>query len=149
MIVKSGRLYLWQNNINEKDLHIKIGEGGTSNDYVEIIDTKLKKVIDAEAVEIKYSDKELPVNDNEWRDTLTDVSAIPPKVPITIKDYLNEETRKITIYIKITPTSEAIQLGEIGLFVTGSPDVMISKNFMHRQTISGSEAKIIKYTINI
>lgn len=142
MIVKNGRLYLWQNNINEKDLHIKIGEGGTSNDYVEINDTELEKVINDEAVDIKYSDKELSVTDENWKDTLT-------RSDFKIDNYLNEETRKITIYIKIKPNGAAIQLGELGLFVTGSPDVMISKNFMHRQTISGSEAKVIKYTINI
>jgi hypothetical protein len=54
-------------------------------------------------------------------------------------------------------TDVAFELGEIGLFVkktiAGDPVtydyIMISRNLIHKQHISTTEAKIIKYTINI
>ena len=43
MIVKSGRIYLWENNISEANLYIQVGEGGNTNQQVKISDTKLNK----------------------------------------------------------------------------------------------------------
>lgn len=41
MIVKSGRIYLWENNISEADLYIQVGRGGNTNQQVKILDEEL------------------------------------------------------------------------------------------------------------
>ena len=41
MIVKSGRIYLWENNISAANLYIQVGEGGNTNQQVKILDTEL------------------------------------------------------------------------------------------------------------
>lgn len=154
MIVKNGRIYLWENNISEANLYIQVGEGGNTNQQVKISDTKLTKplitgtddpLIEAD-VDIWYSTEDLAVDSEEWEDSLTDITN-----NVSIKDYLDTDTRKITIFIKIVPKKAAIQLGEMGLFVKpdSGPDILISKTMMHKQTLSNSETKILKYTINI
>ncbi len=146
MIVKNGRIYLWENDISEADLYIQVGRGGNINQQVKILDTELNDpLITGTDVDILYSKTELPVNSEDWK-----VSLINTTTP-SIKNYLNKTTRKITIFIKIVP-KEAIQLGEMGLFVKGvnpAPDILISKTMMHKQTLSNSETKILQYTINI
>lgn len=147
MIVKSGRIYLWENNISEANLYIQVGRGGNTNQQVKILDTELNApLITGTDVDIWYSKKpDLAVDSKEWEDSL-----INDTTP-SIKNYLNKTTRKITIFIKIVPKAAAIQLGEMGLFVkpdSGS-DILISKTMMHKQTLSNSEIKILQYTINI
>lgn len=71
----------------------------------------------------------------------------------TIGQYLDETTRKITVHLKVEVLGKAVTVGELGLFVidgisTGK-DLMISKNLIPRQTLSSTESKVIKYTINI
>lgn len=168
MIVKNGRIYLWENNISEADLYIQVGEGGNTNQQVKISNTKLNKPLvtgtGAESeeadVDIWYSTEDLAVDSEDWEDSLTDITN-----NVSIKDYLDTDTRKITIFIKIVPKKAAIQLGEMGLFVKVDqpplpdplpdplpepvPDILISKTMMHKQTLSNSETKILQYTINI
>lgn len=146
MIVKSGRIYLWENNISEADLYIQVGRGGNTNQQVKILDEELNDpLITGTDVDIWYSKTELPVGSSNWKDSL-----INDTTP-SIKNYLNKTTRKITIFIKIAPRTAAIQLGEMGLFVKpdSGDDILISKTMMHKQTLSNSETKILQYTINI
>lgn len=150
MIVKNGRIYLWENDISKANLYIQIGRGGNTNQQVKISHTALNDPIAEADVDILYSKTELPVNSLDWKETL--INATTP----SIKNYLNKTTRKITIFIKIVPNT-AIQLGEMGLFVEAEqdpeaepvPDILISKTMMHKQTLSNSETKILQYTINI
>ena len=150
MIVKSGRIYLWENNISEANLYIQVGEGGNTNQQVKISDTKLNKpLVTGTDVDIWYSKTELPVDSTDWKDSLINTTNT------SITKYLNKTTRKITIFIKIVPKAAAIQLGEMGLFVQvgqdpdPEQDILISKTMMHKQTLSNSEIKILQYTINI
>ena len=155
MIVKNGRTYLWENDISKADLYIQVGRGGNTNQQVKISDTKLNDPLTTgtddpltEAdVDIWYSKKPgLAVDSEEWEESLINVTTP------SIKNYLNKTTRKITIFIKIVP-KKAIQLGEMGLFVDSgdenTPDILISKTMMHKQTLSTAETKILQYTINI
>ncbi len=41
MIVKSGRIYLWENDISKANLYIQVGEGGNTNQQVKISHTEL------------------------------------------------------------------------------------------------------------
>lgn len=145
MIVKSGRIYLWENNISEANLYIQVGRGGNTNQQVKISDTKLNDPLGEDVVDILYSKTELPVISDNWKESLIDTTTP------SITNYLNKTTRKITIFIKIKPKGAAIQLGEMGLFVEADsgPDILISKTMMHKQTLSNSETKILQYTINI
>jgi len=59
MIVKSGRLFLWRNNISEKELIVKVGTGVSSDEYVEIDQTVLSdEIVDAEVKLAKEQDYE-------------------------------------------------------------------------------------------
>lgn len=142
MIVKNGRLFLWQNNITEATFKVLIGEGATGN--VKVGDTKLNKEVAISAYEIQYSNEANPKAEDpaDWNSTMGGID-----------QYLNTTTRKITVFIKIKPRTTAIQLGEIGLFAIDSIDpgklTLISKTMLHKQTLSNSETKVIKYTINI
>lgn len=142
MIVKSGRLYLWKNDISDKELIIKVGSGSGTKEYVEIEQTTLLDEENNASVEItSESDYENWVNDPSaevWKTSINGLNS----------DYLFEDDRKIIFYVKIDAT-EAFDLGEIGLFVKGTSDTMISCNLMTKQFISTTETKIIKYTINI
>lgn len=150
MIVKSGRIYLWENNISEANLYIQVGKGGNTNQQVKIMDKELNDPLTTGTdVDIWYSKTEIAVDSSDWKDSL-----INPTTP-SITDYLNKTTRKITIFIKIVPIAAAIQLGEMGLFVQvgqdpdPEEDILISKTMMHKQTLSNTETKILQYTINI
>lgn len=142
MIVKNGRLFLWQNNITTATFKVLIGEGATSN--VKVGDTELNKEVAISAYDIQYSNKANPKADEagDWSSTMGGID-----------QYLNATTRKITVFIKIKPKTTAIQLGEIGLFAIDSTNpeklTLISKTMLHKQTLSNSETKVIKYTINI
>ena len=151
MIVKSGRIYLWENDISKANLYIQVGKGGNTNQQVKISNTKLSNPlitgtgdtsIEAD-VDIWYSTEDIGVDSDDWKVSLTDATT-------SITNYLDEDARKIKIFIKIVP-KKAIQLGEMGLFVkpdSGS-DILISRTIMHKQTLSNSEIKILQYTINI
>jgi hypothetical protein len=209
MIVKTGRLYLWKNDISTKELILKVGTGSSDNEYVEIDQTELESPVDATitvATEALY-------NQAVWSPSITDIT-----------DFMFDDERKIIIYAKISAI-EAFELGEIGLFVknynydwdsgvdistvqqsepevgniwfnenddklytysgtewdsgvdistvqqsepevddvwfnedddklytyifTNNSYVMISRNLLHKQYVSNTESKIIKYTINI
>jgi len=155
MIVKSGRIYLWENDISKANLYIQVGEGGNTNQQVKISNTKLNKPLitgtdelEEADVDIWYSTEDLAVDSDDWKVSLMDTENA------SIKDYLDYDTRKITIFIKIVPR-KAIQLGEMGLFVQvgqdpdPEQDILISRTIMHKQTLSNSEIKILQYTINI
>jgi len=216
MIVKSGRLFLWRNNISEKELIVKVGTGVSSDEYVEIDQTVLSdEIVDAEVKLAKEQDYEQWVSDNfeqNWSSSIKNID-----------DYIFEDDRKIIVYVKIKAT-QAFEFGEIGLFVitrqgwnagidvpsvepaepengdmwydtvsgklyeystdawdagidvpsvepaepengdmwydtvsgklyeydsTITQSTMISRNLLHKQYVSDTEFKIIKYTINI
>lgn len=175
MIVKDGRLYLWNNTIAGKELIIKVGTGTGTNDFVRVEQTELERVISDAAIEVTSQDEFNEwESDNEtaglWHSSISDITSKEevtitegePPVTLTkfINRYIHEDIRKIIIYIKIT-AAQAFELGEIGLFVKGNiiseegvtpvvyDSIMISRNLMHKQHISTTESKIIKYTINI
>ena len=160
MIVKSGRLYLWQNQIAGKELIVKIGTGYSSSEYVEIDQTDLSNQVNTADVSVTTEDEYNewllnPSDDTLWHSLINNIAGYTstgtePDVVITNK-YIFEDERKIIIYVKIEPT-QAFELGEMGLFVKGTnpdPDIMISRNLMQKQFLSNTESKIIKYTINI
>lgn len=62
MIVKNGRIYLWENDISKANLYIQIGRGGNTNQQVKISHTALNDPIAEADVDILYSKTELPVN---------------------------------------------------------------------------------------
>jgi len=75
----------------------------------------------------------------------------PTDTSIISNRFIFEDERKIIIYIRIS-TEDAFELGEMGLFVKAIDpvnDIMISRNLMHKQWISSTESKVIRYTINI
>ena len=159
MIVKSGRLYLWQNQIAGKELIIKVGTGSNSSEYVEIDQTELVDYVSTPTITVTSEDEYNVWAANSsadvWHTSIADITGFTetgtePNVVITNR-YLFEDERKIIIYVKIVANT-AFELGEMGLFVKGvdpEADIMISRNLMQKQFVSTSEAKIIKYTINI
>ncbi len=152
MIVKSGRLYLWKNKISDDELIIKVGTGMGSAEYVEIDQTDLESEITEAQVlvtsEAEYNSWLTDQDLDHWHESITDISETDA--------YLFENERKIIIYVMIS-TDVSFELGEMGLFVkktiAGDPVtyeyIMISRNLIHKQHISTTESKIIKYTINI
>ena len=156
MIVKSGRLYLWQNQISGKELIIKVGTGSNSSEYVEIDQTELAQVVTSPTItltsEDEYNTWLANPSADVWYTSIANINSYTSTgSPAVITNrYLFEDERKIIIYVKIV-ASTAFELGEMGLFVKGTnpnPDIMISRNLMQKQFISTSESKIIKYTIN-
>ena len=142
MIVKNGRLYLWNNDISTKELIIKVGTAEGSSEYLEIDQTALAHVQDNATVTITTEAgynlwvADPVTNAGEWTSTITDIT-----------DHLFDDERKIIIYVMID-ADPAFELGEMGLF-TVVDNIMISRNLMVKQFISTTETKIIKYTINI
>lgn len=134
MITKGGRLFLWKNISDTTNFYFKIGSGATEKGYVEIGDSKLESEI-VEDVTIEYSKDGITWTDGGFDD---------------IYSYISESNRQLVIYLKIS-SEAAIEFNEIGLFAeqAGGNDILLSKNYMERQHISGSENKIIRYTINI
>jgi hypothetical protein len=107
MIVKNGRLYLWRNDISNKELIIRVGSGSGSTEYVEIDQTSLA---DEKEAEVKVTTEEgygLWQNDpsaDVWSDKISDIG-----------EHIFENERKIIVYVKIE-TDTAFEFGEIGLF---------------------------------
>lgn len=157
MIVKSGRLYLWKNDISNSEIIVKVGTGTGTNDYVQITDSDMANEVANATIHVtNEASYDNGYDDNiNWQSSLKKGQGL-----ISISDCIDDDNRKIVIYVKIEATVEAFNLNEIGLFVKQrdtdegvTPEeytyVMISRNIVHSQTVSHSSAKVLKYTINI